>query len=269
MMGKKAKVVQPLEETLLISWLKNNYNAIEFITEKLKYEAHDRTNKLVAAIDNLDVSKTLVEQKAAVVDVWRSLIGKAIVYLKYKDDREKYHDDEDYGVERLEEFFAAFRQFEPLLYGADEEHYRDHMCHMLGVFLVGEYLIRSMLGGFDKIKVSDIDVIESHVSANEKEAMWCIISLTHDLGIALEKIPNINPKVESMLKKFGSIDMQRLSYPFIRLPMDDFTIQFVSSDLRELTSSTKAKQFITHVQSKYLLKFSEVRISLKSAACSE
>jgi len=245
-----------LEETLLIDWLKKNYKGMEFITKKLEYEAHERTEGLKASIENLDESRKLFDQKSAVVDVWRSLIGKAIVYLKYKDTREKYHDDEDYGVERLDEFFAAFRQFEPLLYGAEEERYRDHMCHMLYVFLVGEYLIRTMLGGFDKIKVSDIDVIESQVSANEKEAMWCIISLTHDLGIALEKIPNINPKVEGMLNKFGSIDMQRLSYPFLRLPLDDFTINFVSSDLREIAPGTKDGKFVTHIQSKYFLKFS-------------
>jgi len=247
---------QPLEETLLIGWLKKNYKEIEFIDKKLDYEAHDRTKKLVEAIQNLDENKNLFDQKSAAVDVWRSLIGKAIVYLKYKDDREKYHDDEDYGVERLEEFIVAFSQFEPLLYGA-EEGYRDHMCHMLSVFLVGDYLIRTMLGGFGEIRVSDIEVIESQVSPNEKEAMWCIISLAHDLGIALEKIPNINPKVEGMLKKFGSVDMQRLSYPFVRLPMDDFTVNFVSSDLRELPSTGKEREFITHVQSKYLLKFSE------------
>ncbi|GAI94770.1 unnamed protein product, partial [marine sediment metagenome] len=85
MANKAAGVEQPLEETLLIGWLKKNYTGIEFIAKKLDYEAHDRTNQLVEAIQNLDENKNLFDQKSAVVDVWRSLIGKAIVYLKYKD----------------------------------------------------------------------------------------------------------------------------------------------------------------------------------------
>ena len=57
MTDKKAKVVQSLEETLLIGWLKKNYTGIEFIAKKLDYEAHDRTKKLVEAIQNLDEDK--------------------------------------------------------------------------------------------------------------------------------------------------------------------------------------------------------------------
>lgn len=250
------RVAQPLEERLLIGWLKKNYKSIEFISKKLDFEAHKRTGKLVEAIEKLDENKPLIEQRQVAVDVWRCLIGKAIVYLKYKDDREKYHDDEDYGVEKLEEFITTFSQFEPLLYGA-EDRYRDHMCHMLSVFLIGDYLSRTMLGGFGKINVSGIKAIEDRVSADEKEAMWCIMSLSHDLGIALEKIPNINIKVEGMLKKFGSLDMERLLYPFVRLPVDDFAINLVSSDLKNVSPAQKDTEFVTHIQSKYLLKFSE------------
>ncbi len=244
-----------LNDRFLIEWLKKHHEDIAF-TAKLPYEVHGRTEKLVVAIDKLDSNEELYKQKDEVAEIWRNLIGKAIVYLKSQDGREKYHDDEDYGVEKLDEFFKTFREFESLLYGAQEERYRDHMAHMLSVFLVGEFLIRGTIG-FDEIDVNDKDFPEDKkISVDEKEAMWCIISLTHDLGIALERIVDISPKAKDMLAKFGIINMQELSYPFLRLPLHDFAIQFISSDLEALAGNDE-KRFIPRIQSKYFLKFSE------------
>ena len=186
--------------------------------------------------------------------MWRNLFGKAIVYLKSKDGREEYHDDEDYGVDKLNKFFETFSQFEPLLYGA-EERYRDHMKHVLSVFLIGEFLIRNTIG-FGNINIGDSDFPIGTISADEKEAMWCVMSLAHDLGIPLEKIPRINEKVEKMLTQFGIIGAQGISYPYICSPMDEFTIRFISSDLRKLDSTKAELKFLTHTQSKYFLKFS-------------
>lgn len=249
-----------LDEPTLIGWLKQNVGQIDFICKELPRERNKRTEVLKNAIQNLDDTKWLFRQEVKdVVDVWRNLFGKAIAYLKFKDDRELYHDDEDYGVDKINEFFEAFLQFEPLLYGA-EEHYRDHMKHALGVFLIGEFLIRETIG-FDKVDIGSEDFPKDKISAGEKEAMWCVMSLTHDLGIALEKIPRISEKVEDMLDKFGIVGVQGLAYPFLRLPLDDFTIAFVSSDLRPYSTDAENKKktdkYVTHVQSKYYLKFSE------------
>ena len=102
--AKATKFPLTLNDKALISWLKENHHEIKFI-EKLPYEAYERTEKLLSAIDKLNPNEDLIKQPKLVADVWRNLLGKAIVYLKYKDDREKYHDDEDYGVEKLDEFF--------------------------------------------------------------------------------------------------------------------------------------------------------------------
>lgn len=244
-----------LNDSLLVEEFKKLYRDIAF-TARLEHEVHGRTDKLIEAIDNLESGKDLFDQKEVVAEIWRNLIGKAIVYLKWRDSREKYHDDEDYGVGKLDEFFRTFREFEPLLYGAEEERYRDHMAHMLTVFLIGEYLIRNTIG-FDKIDVGDEDFPEGKkISADEKEAMWCIMSLTHDLGMALERIVGISPKAKDMLAKFGIIDVQELSYPFLRLPLHDFAIKFVSSDLEPVVTNSE-KRYIPHSQSKYFLKFAE------------
>lgn len=244
-----------INDRILIEWFQKNHKQIPF-AQMRKFDSYGRTEKLSEAIRNLDPGTDLYLQGDEVAEIWRNLVGKAIVYLKSKDGREKYHDGEDYGVERLHEFFKTFREFETLLYGAEEERYRDHMAHMLSVFLLGEYLIRNRIG-FENINVNDEEFPQKgQVSAGEKEAMWCIMSLTHDLGIALEKIPAITPKAKDMLEQFGIIDVQALSYPFPRQLLHDFMIKFISSDLQPIASGAR-KGFITHIQPKYLLKFSE------------
>lgn len=244
-----------INDRILIEWFQKNHKRIPFVRMR-KYDSYGRTDKLSEAVRKLELDKDLFSQKDEVADIWRNLVGKAIVYLKSKDEREKYHDGEDYGVERLHEFFKTFREFETLLYGAEEERYRDHMAHMLSVFLLGEYLIRNRIG-FENIDVNDEKFPKKRrVSAAEKEAMWCIMSLTHDLGIALEKIPAITPKAKDMLEQFGITDVQALSYPFPRQPLHDFMIKFISADLQPITGGDR-KSFITHIQPKYFLKFSE------------
>jgi len=244
-----------LDDPCLIEWLKKNHKEIVF-TRALPYEIHGRAEKLVNNIGKLDSKKELYEQKGTVTEIWRALLGKAIVYLKFKDDREKHHDDEDYGVDKLEDFFTTFDDFEPLLYGAEEEHYRDHMAHMLSVFLIGELLIKDTIG-FDKIDAGDKKFPNSNkICPEEKEAMWCIMSLTHDLGIALERIVAISPKCRDMLVKYGVINVQELAYPFFPLPLHDFMIKFISSDLEPLAGKGE-KRYNTHIHAKYFLKFSE------------
>ncbi len=248
-----------IDDRILIDWFKANYKDITFI-RKLVYDKDERRrDKLSEHVQKLKNDEFLYQQKDVVLEIWRYLVGIAIVYLKSKDDREEYHDEEDYGVESLYEFFKAFREFESLLYGAGER-YRDHMSHMFSVFLLGEYLIRNTIG-FEKIDVGDADLPKENgkrISASEKEAMWCIMSLTHDLGLGLERIPEISTKARDMLEKFGIINIQDLSYGLPGQPLHDFMIKFISSDLRKFDASAAGKErFITHVQSKYFLKFSE------------
>jgi len=249
----------PISDAILISWLQENFKDTGFIG-RLEFDSYGRNKQLSDDIGNLKGDQPLHKQKPLILPIWRNLVENAIVFLKSKDDRETFHDDEAYGVEKLYKFFEAFRDFEGLLYGA-EERYRDHMSHMFSVFLLGEYLIRERIT-FEKIDVGDKDLPDNQnnqkISADEKEAMWCIMSLTHDLGYALQTIPSISGKARDMLEEFGIINIQDLSYGFPRQPLHDFMIQFISSNLQRLpTPKTRTELFAPHIQSKYFLKFSE------------
>lgn len=240
-----------INDTALIDWFKKNHKNIDFIAFKPHYDTYARGKQLFLDIGFLNEDKPLYKQKDKLLKLWKNLLGNAIVYLKSKDEREKYHDDEDYGVDRLYEFFETFCDFEGLLYGA-KEYYRDHVSHMFRVFLLGEYLIRTKLK-FKNIVVGDDELPkDKKITPNEKEAMWCIISLTHDLGYALETIPKINKKAREMLEQFGNINVQELSYTFPRQSLYDFITRFISSDLQK----TNDNEFITRNRPKYFLKFS-------------
>ena len=238
----------------LIRWFKENYPKIDFITYKPSIDNYARSEKLQADIDAIK-EKPLHEQKKELLEIWKNLLGNAIVYLKSKDSREKFHDDEDYGVDKLYDFFKSFSNFESLFYGANE-YYRDHVSHMFKVFLLGEMLIREHIK-FESIDIGE-DILKTKntskdiISPNEKEAMWCIISLTHDLGYGIGVIPEINKKTREMLHQFGNFNPRDLSYTFPNQPLYNYIIQFISSKIEK----REENKFINHIQSKYYLKFS-------------
>lgn len=197
-------------------------------------------------------------------NLWKQLISDAISFLKKRDNRELYHDRMTMGTENLCDFLNEFQKFEPILYGS-VPNYRDHIAHVLRVYFLGQYLIKNAIG-FENISFSRSDF----VSAPEKEAMWCITALTHDLGVSLEKVHDINQKVRSMLQKFGNIPVQEIGYSYFAQfgTFSEFAVKFMSSDVTRVNEDQKGKnkaknkaknkvqeEFTTRIQSKYYQKF--------------
>lgn len=258
-----------IDDAVLIDWLKDNLPSIEFITlqrptedpslpplsDQLLKNFKERSEQIKAGISELNGTLSFKRQAKTLLNLWKLFLGNAIVYLKLLDSREKFHDAEDFGVEKLYKFFVTFHDFEGILYGADD-YYRDHVSHMLRVFLLGEYVIHNNIK-FENIVVGDDKLPESYkIHPSEKEAMWCIIALTHDLGYALETVPDINKKVRTMLEQFGNISLQELVPTYQIQPLHKFIIQFISSNFKEIPSERDNKNYVNHVQSKYYLKFS-------------
>ena len=103
-------------DTELIKWFQENADNIEFIKYTPNIDNYARSKNLLKDIKDLK-QKPLHEQKKELLKIWKNLIGNAIVYLKSQDTREEYHDDEDYGVDKLHNFFESFSNFESLFYG--------------------------------------------------------------------------------------------------------------------------------------------------------
>jgi hypothetical protein len=262
-----------IDDKTLMKWFIEHYSEFNYLNFTLNGRQPPQLISLKKSIEKLDYNDKLHLQKKVLLDVWKNLMGLAIVYLKSNDKREKYNDDEDYGVEKLSDFFKTFSEFETVFYGADQ-YYRDHVTHMFKVYLLGEYLIRHAKI-YETIEINPKNALDPDfkILDCEKEAMWCIISLTHDVGYGLGMIKKINKKTRIMLDQIGINNIQDISFSFTRQPIYDFILKFVSSDLTEITDKTlsaeeikkrytqdeidkgKSREFVNHIQSKYFLKF--------------
>jgi hypothetical protein len=235
----------------LIRWFQGNYDKIEFINIKLKYTRKDRKGKIIENVKKLSVGSPLHKQREILKDLWKYLVGSAIIYLKLKDSREVYHDDGDYGFDELEKYFDEFCEFEKNLYGSSE-YYRDHLSHLFKVFLLGGYLLSDGQIGFDKLIVGDKKLpTGKKISVEEKEAMWCLSALTHDLGYPLEKIYKISESSRNMVRSF---DMETISFNISQKgeTFNEFIIKFISSVL--VATPENKDFFFVHVQPKFLWK---------------
>lgn len=251
-----------IDDNELITWFIENYSDIKFLNFKVHNRIPIQNSRIKEEIKKLNPNIPIYRQKDLLLKIWENLIGSAIVFLKLKDEREKFHEDEDYGVGNLSSFFKAYSDFESLFYGADE-YYRDHVSHMFMVFLLGQRLLTENKL-FEKIQIGakllDDDLI---ITKEENEAIWCIISLTHDLGYGMSKIPKVNSKTRKMLEKYDIFNIQELGFTSSNQLLHKFVIEFISADLREITEGSiideekdKERKYINHIQSKYFIKFS-------------
>jgi len=223
-------------DSFLVKWIKEEAAKIEFV------------NLASNLIRDLREDVELHLQGNTLIQLWKQLVGDAIIFLKSKDDRERYHDQMALGAEKLRDFLSEFQNFESILYGA-VPHYRDHIAHVFRVFLLGQYIIKHAIG-FENITPK---MEEMAISPEEKEAIWSISALTHDLGLALEQIHEINQKVRRMLQKFGNIPVQELGYRYFTQfgNISEFGVRFLSSNIIRKDENN----YYTHLQAKYYQKF--------------
>jgi len=271
-----------MNDVFLLEFFRDNIDDIEYISNKYVINEKDF---LVKSIDKqlIDLnSRKESEQYFSrqdfinIKNIWKNLLEISLLYLKMKDDREEnIHDKEVFGINKLSEYYAEFKDHERVLFGS-KKRYRDHIFHMFRVFLLGEYLVRKNYENkFEDIEIYDVkDYIKNDIldkkslSGDIIESMWCIISLTHDLGYPLENSHKINEPMRKIMKYFGKMDIKEFDviFPSQSRFIDDFITKFISSKLiiynnpnkkDKKNNKKKSSEFITVVQPKYYLKFSK------------
>jgi len=199
--------------------------------------------------------------------LWKDMLSDAISFLKYNDRREfnntnhvvREKDKIAFGVNELYAYYKEYRDFEALLYGADE-FYRDHIAHVFRVWFIGNWIIEkfdnSISWDYDKIVKDDTSLL---ISKDEIYAIWCIIALAHDLGYPLDKVNKIKHKINSMMAYFGGITygLSDFQIPSHHHFINDFILKFIASKLVKIENGSGKIQYKTSVQSKYYLKFSK------------
>lgn len=101
--------------------LSNLLNGMDNGSNELSYETSDEIDKL-----------------------WSVLIEKSIICLRYFDKREPFMNNGKpqyvYGMDKLNKYHKSYVDFEGVLYGSDG-FYRDHVFHVLRVWMLGLYLM--------------------------------------------------------------------------------------------------------------------------------
>jgi len=132
--------------------------------------------------------------------------------------------DNPRGLRQLYRYFRDFTEYEDMLFAVDRRH-RDHVIHSVWVMLLGVYLIKTfpafrrfsyphVQGTPSKGKLGanikkTIDIIRGH-----QTSIWCLISLTHDLGYPIQKTKNANLAMEKMINNFGFLARKDFDYSF-------------------------------------------------------
>lgn len=212
-------------------------------------------------------------------ELWKNLLIDSICILKVNDSRETIYKDSaasktnfitnfekirktsSYGVDELDKYFDDFIQFESVLYGTDE-HYRDHVEHVLQVWAIGisllEYNELSLSDGFNIDNGKDfnfeLDIPNrvTTISKSELWAMWSLIALCHDLGYPIEKTSKINKQAKKIIAHFGNMNFVELNYSF-----DIINTFLVEKFLNIISSKAIITDKQTSIQTKYRDKISK------------
>lgn len=213
-------------------------------------------------------------------ELWRNLLMDSICNLKVNDSREKLskNSEEDldaffasfesirkentYGINELAKYFDDFIEFETVLYGTDE-HYRDHVEHVLQVWAIGISLIEhhkfsvndkyNLTYKYDfNFQLENVPERTKTIAKSEFWSMWTIISLCHDLGYPIEKTSKINKQAKKIIAHFGNMNFSELNYSF-----DIFNTFLVDKYLNIISSKASLSTKTTIVQTKYRDKISK------------
>ena len=209
--------------------------------------------------------------------LWKQLLKKAIICLRYFDKRESFKSDntkkiEVYGMDALEDYHRRYTDFESMMYGANA-HYRDHVFHVVRVWLLGIFCMLKDMSGNDSTPEGNtyIDTIQldggaffpSDINFFEKISMWTIIALCHDLGYPLEKASQILNKTKNMMKDFVPNPnlWSDFGYRGVQDNINEYILRFISTKM--LAVDGKQDTYLGRIQPKYYLKFAKSLESLQ------
>lgn len=236
--------------------------------EYLEFPLDNDIQKSIRELKTLEDDEYAIFKRIEVVKtLWKDLVKKAIICLRYFDGREPYLDNPNknpqaYGIEKLNDYFESYSGFESLLYGGNQ-YYRDHVVHVFRVWLLGiELLIKKECNFLDTIKVSKRET----ENPLEKLSIWTLVSLTHDLGYPLEKALDIIGKTKEMMGAFvvNPVVSMDLSFTGVQNVMNDYVLRFISSKMVEIKETAKTiveekdeekKDYVARLQPKYYFKF--------------
>lgn len=204
--------------------------------------------------------------------LWRTLLYKSIVCLRYLDTREPFQENPNkiivaYGIDKLEEYHQRYTEFESLMYGSNA-HYRDHVFHAIRVWMLGVYCMLTDFNKDGKIFIDELRLdggatTPDKIGFFEYISMWTIIALCHDLGYPLEKAEQILEKTRRMMREFVPSPnvWNNFGYSGTQDNINEYILKFISTKMKDKPDreADKAgeKQYLGRIQPKYYLKYAK------------
>lgn len=298
------------DQTLIAELRKKIPSAVHIKYEELKTELKERkvelpenfTHPLDKEIIGEDgkLAKLLSEHETAIsyskadelALLWRTLLDKSIVCLRYLDTREPFQENPNkvivaYGIDKLEEYHRRYTEFESLMYGSNA-HYRDHVFHAIRVWMLGVYCMLTDFNNDQKIFINTL-ILDGGATTPDKIgffeyiSMWTIIALCHDLGYPLEKAEQILEKTRNMMREFlpSPNIWNNFGYSGTQDNINEYILKFISTKMKgkpegdvpgktdeesrgktdEESSGKTAKpgeeEYLGRIQPKYYLKYAK------------
>ncbi|MHA1437432.1 MAG: hypothetical protein ACTSPD_07615 [Promethearchaeota archaeon] len=253
-----------IKDAVFLTRKKNQEKIINILKEIFRYE------KELEQIKEKEfpfgfVPKEQQEKIKKIHELWEILLKEAIYTLR-KNDIEDQHDfKQDFGIIEIRKYFKEFSEFEDILYGS-VKYYREHSLHVIRVFLLGFYLLNNQkfANSRDVINFNNIEIFSKSLKSEndqkdleDKQAIWTIIALTHDLGYPIQKISNINEKIRKIIEYYGPSGIEEFKYrlPLQNQNLNNFILEFISSKLK--INKQNNNNFYSVIQNKFYLKFSK------------
>ena len=222
-------------------------------------------------------------------ELWRVLLQKAIVCLRYFDRREPFLKSSQktivaYGLDKLTDYHKRYTDFESLMYGASS-YYRDHVFHAIRVWFLGVFCLMKPMAKteedpkepfYSHITLDGGATLPNKINFFETISMWTIIALCHDLGYPLEKSEQILDKTRNMMKEFipSPNIWNNFGYSGVQDNINEYILKFISTKMKEHKPDDKCKQvkekgqeeepetqkkkeYMGRIQPKYYLKYAK------------
>lgn len=216
-------------------------------------------------------------------ELWRSLLDKAIVCLRYFDTREPFLDNPNkaivaYGIDKLEEYHRRYTEFESLMYGSSA-YYRDHVFHAIRVWMLGVFCLLKAFSDqgmfIEKLSFDGGAEPPDKIGFFEYISMWTITALCHDLGYPLEKAEQILDKTRKMMREFVPSPnvWNNFGYSGTQDSINEYVLKFISTKMKEKLPSEETanqkergkqaagepteKEYLGRIQPKYYLKYAK------------
>ena len=257
-----------LDDEFLINFTLEEFRNLKFLTreenahkvKKLLMELSENETRLRNKnLHERFIPKSQQKKIEIIKELWELLLREALYCLRNKDPEDPRTFKQDFGLIEIKQYFEKFSEFEEVLHGTDR-YYRDHSLHVVRVFFLGFFLLNSKAYktdiNFNKIEILDSELKDRVLSIEEIQAIWVIISLTHDLGYPIEKIGQINEKITGLINYYGPSGIEEFKYhsPLQNQFLNDFILKFISSKLKQ---NKDKKGYCTVIQNKYYLKFAK------------